>query len=139
MSLTSDRILELREQLGLTKAELSRKMGVSKTTIKKWEEDLSIPREEAIKKLADIFDVDALYLLGYQSRKKYTEQDALEFERLHIHIGEFTTTKLDLENLPNLDSILRAYTFSNKKGRELLQDIAELILQYPEKYDAEIK
>lgn len=140
MSTTSDRIKQSRKNKGLTMDQLASEMGLkSQRTIVNWENGTVTPNETKLNELARVLNVDYLYLLGFQSKPKYTKEDEEKFLNEHVSIGEFTTDKGSLEKDNKLGEIVRTYLFSNKKGRELLQDIAEFISEHPEKYDAEIK
>jgi Predicted transcription factor, homolog of eukaryotic MBF1 len=73
MSITSDRIYKLRSQADMSRAELSRKMNVSKTTIQKWEEGATDPRRDKLEKLSHIFNVSEKYLLGFSKFEDESE------------------------------------------------------------------
>lgn len=73
MTITSDRIHKSRVKSGMSRAELSRKIEVSKTTIQKWEEGTTAPRKEKIKKLSQVFNVSEKYLLGFSKFENESE------------------------------------------------------------------
>lgn len=60
----AERLYELREEAGLTMAELARAVGVSDATICKWEKGETSPMSYAVITLAQFFGVTADYLLG---------------------------------------------------------------------------
>ena len=60
----AERLYELREEAGLTMAELARAVGVSDATICKWEKGETSPMYYAVIALAQFFGVTADYLLG---------------------------------------------------------------------------
>lgn len=60
----AERLYELREEAGLTMAELARAVGVSDATICKWEKGVTSPMSYAVIALAQFFGVTADYLLG---------------------------------------------------------------------------
>lgn len=60
----AERLYELREEAGLTMAELARAVGVSDATICKWEKGETSPMSYAVIALAQFFGVTADYLLG---------------------------------------------------------------------------
>ena len=65
-NITSKRIKELRLDNDYTMEELAELVGVSKSTIAKWENGyVENMRQERIKKLAEIFDVAPSYIMGY--------------------------------------------------------------------------
>ena len=63
---TSKRIKELRTSHKYTMEKLAEKIGVSKSTIAKWENGyVENMRQDNILKLASIFNVPATYIMGY--------------------------------------------------------------------------
>ena len=63
----ADRIKILRENKGITQAELARKLGVTRSGVNAWEMGLSIPSTQYIVELALIFNVSTDYLLGLKN------------------------------------------------------------------------
>ena len=64
MKAFADRLLELRQDKGISQAELSKALGVSYAIICYWETDRSEPTAANIVKIADYFGVSADYILG---------------------------------------------------------------------------
>jgi transcriptional regulator with XRE-family HTH domain len=63
---TSKRIKELRIKNNLTMEVLAEKIGVSKSTIAKWENGyVENMRQDNILKLSKLFNVPATYIMGY--------------------------------------------------------------------------
>ena len=62
-----DRIKMLREKSGMTQAELSRKLGITRSGVNAWEMGLSIPSTQYVVELALLFNVSTDYLLGLSS------------------------------------------------------------------------
>ncbi len=60
----AERLYALRDEAGLTMAELARAVGVSDATICKWEKGETSPMSYAVIALAQFFGVTADYLLG---------------------------------------------------------------------------
>lgn len=58
------RIRGLREQRGMTQAELARRLGVTRSGVNAWEMGISVPSTQYIIELALLFDVSSDYLLG---------------------------------------------------------------------------
>ena len=64
MSLMSERIFQRRRELGLTMEELGEKVGVSKSTVNKWEKgQIENIKRPTISKLATILECDPVWLL----------------------------------------------------------------------------
>ena len=61
-----DKIKQLREQKGMTLEELGNKVGVGKSTVRKWETGMiANMRRDKIKKVADALDTSPEYLMGW--------------------------------------------------------------------------
>lgn len=58
------RVKAEREKLGLSSTDLAGKLGVQKTRVSMWETKGTVPRQEVLFKLCDLFNVSADYLLG---------------------------------------------------------------------------
>ena len=57
-----ERIAEMRNNLGITQAELGKKLGVTRSAVNSWEMGLSIPQLKHVIEMAEIFNttVDSL-------------------------------------------------------------------------------
>ena len=64
MSKFSIRLLELRNEIGLTQAELARRLDISRSTLGMYETGKREPDIESLERIADFFNVDMDYLLG---------------------------------------------------------------------------
>ncbi len=63
-----DRIKNRRIELGLTLEELGKRVGVGKSTVRKWETGyIANMRRDKIAKLADALDVSPLYIMGIEN------------------------------------------------------------------------
>lgn len=60
-----NRLKELRKEKGLTQKNLSKEIGIPLRTIQNWENGESNIKPERAEDLADYFDVNVSYLLGY--------------------------------------------------------------------------
>ena len=60
----AERIKAEREKMGLSTTDLAKKLGVQKTRISMWETNGTVPRQEMLFKLCELFNVSADYLLG---------------------------------------------------------------------------
>lgn len=60
----NERLRILRHDLGLTQTDLSKKLGVGRTTISEYEKGKIVPKKDGLIKLANIFGVSVEYLLG---------------------------------------------------------------------------
>ena len=66
----SDRLVEVRKQLGLTQETMAEQMGVTRQSISKWETGESIPDLLRLMQMADIFDISLDALCGREVLKK---------------------------------------------------------------------
>ena len=62
--MVADRIKSLRAQRGLTQTELSKQLGITRSSVNAWEMGISVPSTQYIVELAGIFGVSTDYLLG---------------------------------------------------------------------------
>lgn len=62
--MVADRIKSLREQKGLTQTELSKQLGITRSSVNAWEMGISVPSTQYIVELAGIFGISTDYLLG---------------------------------------------------------------------------
>ena len=58
-----DKIKMLREQQGITQAELAKRLGITRSGVNAWEMGISIPSTQYIVELALLFGVSTDYLL----------------------------------------------------------------------------
>lgn len=59
-----------RTRLGIDQSDVAEKLGVSKTTISRWERGESIPTGEYLVKLHELFGCSIDYLLGLTDERK---------------------------------------------------------------------
>ena len=64
-----NRLKELRKEKGMSQIALAKELGVSYRTWQNWENGVSSIKSVHLKTLCEIFDVDAPYLLGYNTVK----------------------------------------------------------------------
>jgi len=58
-----DRVAGAREAAGMTQAQLARRLGVKKTTLSGWEQDMSEPRANKLSMMAGLLNVSIVWLL----------------------------------------------------------------------------
>ena len=66
MNEISNRIRERRNVLGITQAELGRKVGVSDVSILRWEKGIRVPNASMMPKLAEALNTSVEYLMGLE-------------------------------------------------------------------------
>ena len=67
-----NRLKEIRKEKGMSQIALAKELGVSYRTWQYWENGASSIKPDNLKTLCEIFDVDAPYLLGYNTVKNET-------------------------------------------------------------------
>ena len=67
-----NRLKKLRKEKGMSQIALAKELGVSYRTLQYWENGESNIKPVHLKTLCEIFDVDAPYLLGYNTVKNET-------------------------------------------------------------------
>lgn len=63
----ANQIRYLREQRGLTQADLAKKLGLTRSSVNAWEMGVSVPSVQYVIELAKIFKVSTDYILGVDS------------------------------------------------------------------------
>lgn len=64
-----DRIKSLREDAGMSQAELARRLDVTRSSVNAWEMGLSTPTTQYIVEISKLFHVSSDYLLGITSEQ----------------------------------------------------------------------
>lgn len=59
-----DNLIKLRKQRGLTQDAVAERIHVVRQTVSKWEKGLSVPDADALRRLAELFEVPVGTLLG---------------------------------------------------------------------------
>ena len=80
-------IKEIRKEKGLTQEQLADKLGVTRQTVSKLENNMSVPDADILSEMADVFDVSVSELLGYGANNGSTKDYAKILASLN---GELT-------------------------------------------------
>jgi transcriptional regulator with XRE-family HTH domain len=78
---TTERILGLISENGITAKKLTLETGLPHSTITEWKKGRNNPSAEAIKKIAAYFNVSTDYLLGQSETKTTHNEQSLSTER----------------------------------------------------------
>ena len=82
MSDIGNLIYDRRKELGLTLEEVGNAVGVSKSTVKKWENGfISNMRRDKIEKLAKVLEISPVRILGIKT-KTYLQPNDSQFMKL---------------------------------------------------------
>lgn len=92
-SMVADKIKHLRDQKGMTQANLAKQLGITRSSVNAWEMGISVPSTQYIVELAHIFKVSTDYLLGVDasasiSVEGLTEKDIQIVHALIVHLKE---------------------------------------------------
>ena len=91
--MVSEKIKSLREDMGYTQSELSKLLGITRSSVNAWELGISVPSTQYIVELSQIFKVSTDYLLGVDrtatvSVAGLTEQDIQLVHNLINHLKQ---------------------------------------------------
>lgn len=94
----ADRIRFLREQQQMTQTELSKRLGITRSSVNAWEIGISVPSTQYIVELSGIFHVSTDYLLGVSASatlpvSDLSEQDLQMVYRLIDYIRQKNARK----------------------------------------------
>ena len=65
----ADKIKLLREQMGITQAELARRLGVTRSGVNAWEMGITVPSTQYVVELSNLFNVSTDFLLDMKKTK----------------------------------------------------------------------
>ncbi|TDK41014.1 helix-turn-helix domain-containing protein [Antarcticimicrobium luteum] len=92
-----DRVAGAREASGMTQAQLARRLGVKKTTVRGWEEDLSEPRANKLSMMAGLLNVSIMWLLtGEGDGMDGPANETTEAQDLAAVLGELRAIRADM-------------------------------------------
>lgn len=111
------RIKQRREEIGMTQAELAKKVGTTYQAISKYENDIigTIPTKK-LKIIAEALDCSPVYLLGMEQKQK-TSYDEKQFNEMRD----------ELKDNPDLRMLLSAASDLRQEDIRKLTEIAKMI------------
>ncbi len=80
-----ERIKFLREQRGMTQAELAKQLNITRSSVNAWELGISIPSSRSLIQLASIFDTSTDFLLGIEKNPVIQVSGLSENQILLLH------------------------------------------------------
>ena len=85
-----DNIRSLRKARGLSQEEVAQRLHITRQTLSKWENGLSVPDAQLLLKLAEILEVSVAQLLEGSTETNEDEQDTVaeQLERLNLLLAE---------------------------------------------------
>ncbi|WP_440896765.1 helix-turn-helix domain-containing protein [Amphibacillus sp. Q70] len=90
----SERIYQLRKELGVTQEEIATKLKVSRQTISNWESGAAQPTIDKAIELANLYDVSMDELIGID-KKKTKEPSAVLLSLMHQQVSLYLDPKID--------------------------------------------
>ena len=81
----AEKVKKLREQKGLSLAELARLLGITRSSVNAWEMGISVPSTQYIVDLAGVFDISTDYLLGVDSSSTISVAGLTDSDILLVH------------------------------------------------------
>lgn len=111
-----DKLKELRISKGFTLEELGQKVGVGKSTIRKWEQGMIANiKADKVQKLADALEVDPVFIIGLYGESLRNAPHACE----SAPISDFTADEV---------KVINNYRKLSKNGKyEVMKRIDELL------------
>lgn len=119
MSDIGNLIYNRRKELGLTLEEVGNAVGVSKSTVKKWENGfISNMRRDKIEKLAKILEISPVRLLGIKTKTYFQPNDPKFVKLIYLYdsLNEIGKEKA-VERLEEL-SIVPTYQKSKEEDED---------------------
>ena len=133
-----NRLKELRKDKKLTQVEFSEKIKIPYRTIQRWENGKSQIKPEKAQLIADYFNVNVAYLLGYSDDpetpfKEYSptprefaswrEFEYMQLSKTDLDVDVYQTLRKEVN--PLLLELILNYSFSDEEERDLLREIAK--------------
>lgn len=107
MGTFGQRLRELRNQRGISQNELSKYVGVSKSSINMYERDEREPGFETLEAIADFFNVNMDYLLGRESKEPPTDG----LSKLNNLVGKFDPMQFSTSARPTLINLFATLAY----------------------------
>lgn len=118
-----ERVREARERKGMTRDELANNIGVTRSAISNYENEISHPKEPVMYALLDALDVDANFLFQDNATQKNTpsEEGAGEdvgsmLDKVKARLLNEDGIMFDNYNLTESDALLLAQSLDNVKA-----------------------
>lgn len=93
-----DRVAGAREALGLSQAELARRLGIKAKTLRDWENDVSEPRANKLQMLSGVLAVSIMWLLnGEGDGVSEPKSEGLGDDTVRELLGEIQVLRAELE------------------------------------------
>lgn len=106
MKIIAERLKNFREQLGLSQKKFAEKIGVTQTSVYRYENDLADPSTKALLWYADYFDVSLDYIFGRTDNPQgktfdYKPENIKEISKQNENLKEFINMCFDPKSSMN--------------------------------------
>ncbi|MEM8871483.1 MAG: helix-turn-helix transcriptional regulator [Pseudomonadota bacterium] len=96
-----DRIVAARDAMGMTSAQLARRLGIRPQTLTSWEHDRSEPRANKLQMLAGVLNVSMIWLMsgdgpGVRTRAQEDGENGTDWQALIDELREIRDLQGDL-------------------------------------------
>lgn len=124
-----ERIKILREKKGYTLEELGQRIGVGKSTVRKWENGMiKNMRRDKIAKLAEVLDCSPLYLLGYND-SSYKNNSEINLDGMMVHEEPAAYGTKSKEENERIDKFISLYSQLGKDEQLLVDNMIEALIK----------
>ncbi|MGI6252099.1 MAG: helix-turn-helix transcriptional regulator [Aminivibrio sp.] len=138
-TLFAKRLKECRDLRGLSQEALGKAVDMSRFSVIEWEASRQVPNAMVAAKIAEVLKVSLDYLLGRDDLKKEGSKGDIKHYRL-LPDGSFVPVDLttgSLEEVLAENPDLEVWFRTRKLSKEEKSQIAALLLQIKERWDAE--
>lgn len=104
------RIKQLRESMGLKQKDIAKKVGITTTTMYRYEKEINEPSIEMLKKFADVFGTSVDYLIEANT-------PMLDLRKLEDYQKELIDEMLKM-SMANCNKLLGYAKSLNEKGKD---------------------
>jgi len=118
-----DRLRALREEAGLTQAELGARLGINRATVSRYEKGEREPEQLTLKRIAQIFAVTLDYLLGLSTECHEPPPSYTAVLQCHIGGGEIEEAAITIP--PDVELMLRRE--ADRAGRPFAEYVVEVL------------
>ena len=115
---TIDRIFDLMKKNSVTAAQLSKELGLSKSTFTQWKQGLQNPSFDIVSKIADYFNVSIDYIAGRTDNPTPPKKELTADDELNLAISKLT---------PKGRERTKEYIDLLKTREEFTQEVAEAL------------
>ena len=113
----SKKIVQLREELGLSQKALAQKIGVHFQSVGRWEREDGVPDASDLMKLAELFKVPTDYIL-FDDVPRDGKIDIKDIDLLNLFEA---ASQLDEKKRETVKDLLKAFIFREKMAEEFDQ------------------